>query len=74
VPRIIQCTCNTPIRVYYNSFGSITYLKNHGGVLHSHTKTSKENNTLFGVFYKHHGLLEGYYIAHKKSRRNAIPS
>jgi hypothetical protein len=39
MPKITQCTCNTPIREYYNSFGSITYLKNPKGVLHSHTKT-----------------------------------
>jgi hypothetical protein len=39
IPIITQCTCNTPIRVYYNSFGSITYLKNLGGVFHNRTKT-----------------------------------
>jgi len=26
------------------------------GILHSHTKTYEENNILFGVIYKHHGL------------------
>jgi hypothetical protein len=28
----------------------------HGGVLHTLTKTYKQNNTLLGVFSKHHGL------------------
>jgi hypothetical protein len=60
--RIIQCTCNTPFRVYYKSFGSIKYLEILGRVLHNHTKSYKEINTLFGVIYKHHGVLEWYCI------------
>ncbi len=28
----------------------------HGGVLHSLSKTCKQNNTLFGLFKNHHGL------------------
>jgi hypothetical protein len=39
-----------------NTLGSITYLLKLGGVFHSPTKTYKQSNTLFGVFYKHHGL------------------
>jgi hypothetical protein len=35
-----------------NTLGSIK----RGGVLHSPTKTYKQNNTLLGVFSKHHGL------------------
>jgi hypothetical protein len=31
--------------------GSITYLLKLGGVLHNHTKTYKETNTLIKVFY-----------------------
>jgi hypothetical protein len=36
--------------------GSITYFLKLGRVLQSPTKPYKENNTLFGVFNKHHGL------------------
>ncbi len=50
---------NTPIvpfvRYPINILGSITYLLKLG-ILYSLTKTYKENNTLFGVFNKHHGL------------------
>jgi hypothetical protein len=39
MPKIIQCTCNTPFKVYDKSFGSITYLEIIWRVLHNHTKT-----------------------------------
>jgi hypothetical protein len=39
-----------------NTLGSITYILKLEDVLHGLPKTYKENNTLLGVFNKHHGL------------------
>jgi hypothetical protein len=39
-----------------NTLGSITYLLKLGRVFHGPTKTYKQNNIMFGVFSKHHGL------------------
>jgi len=53
----LQNTFTIPFLGYpMNTLGSITYLLKLGGVFHSPTKTYKQSNTLFGVFYKHHGL------------------
>jgi hypothetical protein len=39
LPIITECKYNTPIRVYYNSFGVHNILKSHKGVLHNLNKT-----------------------------------
>jgi len=52
--KTTQYTCNTPHRLSRKYIG-FHNLK-HGGVLHSPTKTYKQNNTLLRVFNKNHGL------------------
>ncbi len=39
-----------------NPLGSIIDVLKPKGVLHSHSKTWKESNTLMGILCKHHGL------------------
>jgi hypothetical protein len=55
-PKVLNA-CAIPLLGYIkNLLGSITYLLKLERVLHSHTKSYKESNTLFGVIYKHHEL------------------
>ncbi len=56
-PKLLLNACAILLLGYIkNPLGSITYILNPRGVLHSHTKTYKENNTFMKVFCKHHGL------------------
>jgi hypothetical protein len=50
-----------------NPLGFITYLLKPGGVLHSHTKTYKESNTLVGFNYFGLGYWRGIAHAHNYS-------
>jgi len=55
-PRLLNIPAIPFIGYHKNTLGFVTYLLILGGVLHSFTKTYKQNNTLFGVFSKHHAL------------------
>jgi hypothetical protein len=55
-PKLLNA-CAIPLLGYIkNCLGSITYLLKLEGVLHNHTKTYKESNTLFRVICKRHGF------------------
>jgi hypothetical protein len=55
-PRLFNIPVIPFIGYHINTLGSITYLLILGGVLHSFTKTYKQNNSLLRVFNKHHEL------------------
>jgi hypothetical protein len=55
-PKLLN-TSVIPLAGYpKNTLGSITYFLKLGRVFHSLTKTYKQNNTMLGIFNKHHGL------------------
>jgi len=55
-PKLFNSHALPLSRYPINPSGSITYLLEFEGLLHSFSKTSKESNTLVGVIYKYHGL------------------
>jgi hypothetical protein len=54
ISKIIQCMCNTSLRVYKKKLGSITYLLKPR--LHNHAKAYKGKKIMFRVIYEHHGF------------------